>query len=64
MTRIIEDEPVEQTFAELQGYLVEAEDLLLPSLEAKVRDVRDVLKRAYEILNRLERRVTRPKRKS
>ena len=64
MKRVIEDEPIEQTFAELAAQLVEAEDVLLPSLEAKVRDVRDVLKQAYDVLSRLELQVTSQKAKS
>ena len=64
MKRISEDERIEQTFAELAAHLVEAEDVLLPSLEVKVRDVRDVLKQAYDVLSRLEIQVTRQTAKS
>ena len=63
MKRVTEEEPIEQTFAEVAAHLVEAEDMLLPSIEAKVRDVRDVLKRAYSVLSRLERKVTKQKHK-
>ena len=63
MKRVTEEEPIEQTFAEVAAYLVKAEDILLPSIEAKVWDVRDVLKRAYGVLGRLERKVTRQKHK-
>ncbi len=64
MKKVIEDEPIEQTFAELTGRLVEAEDILLPSLEAKVRDVRDVLKLASDVLSQLEFRVKRHQSKA
>ena len=63
MKRVTEEEPIEQTFAEVAGRLVEAEDMLLPSIEARVRDVRDVLKQAYDVLSRLELRVTTQKHK-
>ena len=63
MKRGNEDEPIEQTFAELAGHLVEAGDVLLPSLEAKVRDVRGVLKQAYDVLSRLELRAARQEAK-
>ena len=61
MKQFIDDEAIEQTLAELAAHLVEAEDVLVPSLEAKVRDVRAALKRAYHTLSRLEVRVTRRK---
>ena len=63
MKRITEEEPIEQAFAEVAAYLVEAEDMRLPSIEARVRDVRDVLKKAYDVLERLEVRVTTQKPK-
>ena len=63
MKRVTEEEPIEQTFAEVAGRLVEAEDMLLPSIEARVRDVRDVLKQAYDVLERLEARVVTQKPK-
>jgi hypothetical protein len=62
--RATEDEPSEQMFAELAGRLVEAGDVLLPSVEAKVQDVRDVLKQAYSLLGRLELQVRRQQPKS
>ena len=64
MKRVIEDELIEQTFAEVEAHLSEAEDMMLPSLEAKIRDVRDRLKVASDVLSRLEFRVTRLKGKS
>jgi len=53
----------EQLFSELASYLVEAEEILLPSLEAKVRDIREVCKNAYGVLTGLEHRVIFQKRK-
>ena len=64
MKKVIEDEPVERAIAELAAHLVEAEDVLLPSLEARVRDVRDLLKEAYSVLSRLELQVTKPRSKN
>lgn len=64
MKKVAEEEPIEQMFAELAGQLVEVDDTLLPSLEAKVRDVRDLLKQAYGLLSRLELQVTRQQPKS
>jgi hypothetical protein len=61
---VTEDEPMEQMFADLAAHLVEAEDVLLPSLEAKVRDVRDLLHQAHSLLSRLELQVTRRQPKS
>lgn len=61
MKRGKKEEPIEQTFAELAAHLTEAEDVLLPSLEAKARDIRAALKRAYDVLSRLERRVAMQK---
>jgi hypothetical protein len=58
-----EEEPIEQVLAERGAYLVEAEDVLLPSLEAKVGDVRAACQKAYEVLNRLQVCLTRQKRK-
>ena len=59
MKKVAEEEPIEQLFAELAAHLVEADEVLLPSLEAKVRDVRDLVKQAYGLLSRLELQVTR-----
>ena len=64
MKKVAEEEPIEQLFAEVTGYLVEADDVLLPSLEAKVRDVRDLVKQAQGLLSRLELQVTRHQPKS
>lgn len=58
----IEEEPIEQVLAELGAYPVEAEDILLPSLEARVRDVRTACQKAHEALERLQVRLTRQKR--
>ena len=57
------EESIEQMFAEVRAYLVEAEETLLPRLEAKVRDIRDICKQAYKVLDRLELRVAVQKRK-
>ena len=54
-----DEESIEQLFAEVGAYLVEAEDLLLPRLEARVKVLREVCKKAYEVLRRLEQRVIR-----
>jgi hypothetical protein len=56
------EKPIEQLFAEVQAALVDIEEIRLPSLEAKVRDIRDVCKGAYEILSRIEHRVVVQKR--
>jgi len=56
------EKPMEQLFAELQACLVDIEEIRLPSLEAKVRDIRDVCKSAYAILSRIEHRVMVQKR--
>ena len=61
MKRGMKEESIEQTFAQLAAHLTEAEDVLLPSLEAKARDIRAALKRAYDVLSRLERRVAMQK---
>ena len=58
-----EEEPIEQVLAELGACLVEAEDVLLPSLEARVRDVRAACQKAHEVLERLQVRLMRQKRK-
>ena len=63
MKRVTEEEPIEQTFAEVAARLVEARDMQLPSIEASLRDVRDVLKQAYDVLQRLEVRVITQKPK-
>ena len=52
-----EEESIEQIFAELRADLVEIDEIRLPSLEAKVRDIRDVCKSAYEVLDKIEHRV-------
>jgi len=57
------EEPIEQLFAEVGAALTDIEEIRLPSLEAKVRDIRDVCKAAYDALNRLEHRVVIQKRK-
>ena len=57
------EESIEQMFAEVVAHLVHAEDMLLPSIEAKIRDVRDVCKKAFDALSRLELRVETQKRK-
>ena len=54
-----EEESIEQILAEVQGHLVQAEELMLPSLEAKIRDVRQVCQKAYDALGRLQLRVER-----
>ena len=56
------EKPMEQLFAELQACLVDIEEIRLPSLEAKVRDIRDVCKSAYDVLSRIEHRVMVQKR--
>ena len=58
-----QEESLEQMFAEVGSHLVEAEEILLPSLEAKVRDVRSLCQKAYDALSRLEHRVVIQKRK-
>ena len=63
MKRVTEEEPIEQTFAEVAAHLVKAEDMLLPIIEAGVRDIRDVLKQANDVLGRLEHRVLHQKPK-
>ena len=63
MKRVTEEEPLEQTFAEVAAHLVKAEDTLLPMIEAGVHDVRDVLKQASDVLGRLEQRVVYQKPK-
>ena len=52
-----QEESLEQMFAEVASHLVEAEEILLPSLEAKVRDVRSLCQKAYDALSRLQVRV-------
>ena len=55
----VEEESVEQLFAHVAAFLVEAEVLLLPSLEAKVQTVRDTCNRAFSVLRKLEQTVAR-----
>jgi len=43
------EESIEQMFAEVGAHLVEAEEILLPSLEAKVLDVRSLCQKAHEV---------------
>ena len=57
------EESIEQMFAEVTAHLVHAEEMLLPNLEAKARDIREVCKKAYDVLSRLELRVVTQKRK-
>ena len=57
------EESIEQMFAEVGAHLVEAEEILLPSLEAKVRDVRSLCQKAHDVLSRVELRVQTQKRK-
>jgi len=49
-----QEESLEQMFAEVASHLVETEEILLPSLEAKVRDVRSPCQKAYDALSRLQ----------
>jgi hypothetical protein len=49
---------IEEVLGEFSGRLVELEDVLLPTLEAKVRDIREVCKEADDILARLEHWLT------
>jgi hypothetical protein len=58
-----DEESIEQVIAELGGHLVNIEELMLPSLEAKVRDVRQVCQEAYKVLSRLELRIERLSRR-
>ena len=62
MKRVIEDKPLEQAFAEVEAVLVKLDELLLPSLEAKVRDIREVCQEASEALTWLEQQVLRERR--
>ena len=43
----------------LVGSLAEIEEMILPSLEANVRDIRRVCKEAYKILDKIELRIER-----
>jgi hypothetical protein len=58
-----QEAPIEEMFTELEACLADVEEIRLPSLEAKVRDIRDVCKTASGILSRLEHRVVIQKRK-
>jgi hypothetical protein len=55
--RDTEEVPIEQMFAGVEAHLVEAEEILIPGLVAKVQDVRDAINRAYDVLEELEDRV-------
>ena len=59
-----DEESIEQMLAEVGAHLVRAEEILLPSLEAKVRDIRSLCQEAYEVLSRLEHRIVIQKRKN
>ena len=52
-------EPLEQQFAEILGQLVKLDEMDIPSIEAKVHDLRAECQKAYELLSRLEVRVMR-----
>jgi hypothetical protein len=56
------EESIEQMVAEVGARLGEAAKILLPSLEAKVRDVRSLCHKAHEVLSRAELRVLTQKR--
>ena len=63
MKRVTEDAPVEQVFAQVEALLAETEEMLLPRIEAGVRDVREVCNRAYDVLIELEDQVLRQSQK-
>ena len=55
----MEEESFEQQFAEVEGHLVKLEDMDIPSIEAKVHDLRTEIDKTYELLITLEQRVLR-----
>ena len=54
-----EEESIEQLFAEVEARLAEVDDILLRSLEAKVKIAREVCNNGYKALSRLEQKVIR-----
>ena len=52
-------EPLEQQFAEILGQLVKLDEMDIPSIEAKVHDLRAECQKAYELLDKLKERVLR-----
>ena len=57
------EKSTEQILAEVQACLTEIEEIRLPSLEVKVRDIRELCKGAYGSLTLLDHRLHIQKRK-